>query len=315
MVDLYVFFEYRFEKLFKSKSEKFQIKDWHFYIKNSFGFNAFARRYKGYNLIGITNSYVIHTSKIFHENHFKNILLAGLKLEKELSDAFSYLEENPTFKFESYMMNCSIEFTLGHEFQHILQFNSTKVKSDYELNENFDDSVFSLQKHAWEFDADRFGSFEVIKYAFGVYRKQKSRNPNVLKCLIYLGISSIIITRMLFYLNVIEENKKIKVQDFYTKKFSHPHPFVRIFNILEFSVDSANGPGFKIEIQDMINITLDISNIFFKSFLPNQSPMEMFFDMLDIESINLYNNELYDYAVNDEAIKNLLKARKINFDN
>ena len=41
-----------------------------------------------------------------------------------------------------------------------------------------------MQKHAWEFDADRFGSFDVLKYAFEVYRKLNYRNVEILKCLI-----------------------------------------------------------------------------------------------------------------------------------
>ena len=312
----YIFFESRFEELFKSKADILKIKDFHFYFKNGFGFNAFAKRFKGYNLIGVTNGYVIHTSKIFQEKYFKNIVLAGLKGEKKLSDAFAYLEENIDFKYSSYMMNCSIEFTFGHEFQHILQFNSSEISKNYEFSENYDDSEFSMQKHAWEFDADRFGSFDVLKFAFEVYRKQKYRNLEILKCLIYLGISSVIITRMLFYLNVLDSNQQIKVQKFYTKEFSHPHPFFRIFNILEFSIDSANDllPELKIETQDMLNNTLNISNIFFNSFLPNQNPLENFFKMLDIESVNLYNNELYEYAVKDENIKKLLKTRRINFE-
>lgn len=316
LISTYNFFESRFEELFKSKAEIFKINDCHFYFKNGFGFNAFAKRFKGYNLIGVTNGYVIHTSKIFHDNYFQYISLAGLKAEKNLSDAFAYLEENLNFKFSTYMMNCSIEFTFGHEFQHTLQFNSAKINGNYEFSENFDESEFSMQKHAWEFDADRFGCFDVLKYAFEIYRKLNYRNVEILRCLIYSGISSIIITRMLFYLNVLDPNQQIKVQNFYTKEFSHPHPFLRIFNILEFSVDSANDlfSELKIETQDMLNNTLNISNIFIKSFLPNQNPLENFFKMLDIESINLYNNELYEYAIKDEAIRNLLKTRRINFE-
>ena len=316
LIITYNFFESRFEELFKTKADIFKINDCHFYFKNGFGFNAFAKRFKGYNLIGVTNGYVVHTSNIFQEKYFKNIFLAGLKGEKKLSDAFTYLEENVNFEFSNYMMNCSIEFTFGHEFQHILQFNSNKVSKNYEFSENNDKSEFSMQKHAWEFDADRFGAFDVLKFAFEVYCKLNYRNMEILRCLIYSGISSVIITRMLFYLNVLNSNQQIKVQNFYTKEFSHPHPFLRIFNILEFSVDSANDlfPELKIKTQDMLNNTLNISNIFFNSFLPNQNPLKNFFEMLDVESINLYNNELYEYAVKDDNIKNLLKARRINFE-
>jgi hypothetical protein len=313
---VYSYFENRFIELFKWKVEIFNLKDWHFYIKNGFGFNAFARTYKGYNIIGITNGYVVHTSKIFNENHFKYMSLAGLKGYKELSEEFAYLEENPNFQFGSYMRNCAIEFTLGHEFQHILQFNSSNIKLSHELHENPDESQFSMQRHVWEFDADRFGSFDVLKYAFEVYRRLNCKNVEVLKCLIYLGVSSVVITRILFYLNAFNANQAINVQEFYTKEFSHPHPFVRIFNILEFSIESANDMIHSINIgtQEMLNLTLEISYIFFKSFLPDQDPLKNFFEMLDVERINEYNNELYEHAVKDEVIRSLLTTRGIHFE-
>lgn len=316
LIELYKFFEDRFCELYKLKADIFKINDWCFYIKSDVGFNAFAQRKKGYNIIGITNGYVIHSSKIFDDNYCNLIFLAGLKCKKELSEAFAELEKNPDFKFSNYLLNCSIEFTFGHEFQHILQFNSDFIKSTYFSSENSETTTFSIQKHAWEFDADRFGIFDVLKYSFEIYRSLQTSNREILKALIFSGISSIIITRLLFYLNIIHSNKTIKVEEFYTKKFSHPHPFLRIFNIIEYSVACSNDlfSDLKIENQEMLNNTLNISNIFLKSYIPNEQPMEKFFEMLDVDRINNYNNELFTYAIQDKAIKNLLIARKIKFE-
>ncbi len=213
------------------------------------------------------------------------------------------------------MRNCLIEFTFGHEFQHILQLNSDSCSSSYAFGENNCDSEYSIKKHAWEFDADRFGAFEVLKYSFNVYRGLKVDNTELLKCLIYPEVASLVITRLLFYLNIVEKTNIIKIQELYTNKFSHPHPFVRIINIIDFTVNCCQDDfaALSITFQDMLNYTLKISKLFFKSYIPEQNPLESFFEMLDVNVVNHYNHELYEFAINDNAIRSLLLRRNINF--
>lgn len=314
--EIYSYFENKFVELYELRAKHYQLNDYCFYIKNGFGFNAFAKKIKGYNIIGITNGYAILSSEIFNKNNCKFIFSAGLKCDAALSNSFAELEERIDFSYSKFMMDCSISFTFGHEFQHILQFNSDSLKSDYSMSENTDKVEFSMQKHAWEFDADRFGILEVIKYAFEINRMLKTKDSRYLKCLIYVGVSSIIITRLLFYFNIIQNKTNIRIEEFYTKKYSHPHPLIRIFNILEYSVEDCKDSltNVKIEMQEMLNNTFNISNIFLTEYIGNKDILKELFDMIDLDKINHYNNELYDYAINDKAIRTLLKKRNINFD-
>jgi hypothetical protein len=219
------------------------------------------------------------------------------------------------------MLDCSIQFTFSHEFQHILQLNSTQIKSNYEFNENLDSSDFDIRKHAWEYDADRFASFEVLKYIFIKNRESGNRKDSVLKGMFFLGLSSVFITKLLFYFRVTtlnQSNKTTNRQEFYTKNFSHPHPLVRLFNVIDYYYDNIRTtlPNLNISKQELLNNTLGIVKIFFNSVLPNQAALkEIFKDLnLHLDTINSYNEELYDVAIRDESIKSLLISRGINFE-
>ena len=218
------------------------------------------------------------------------------------------------------MLNCSIEYTFAHEFQHILQFNSSKISKNVLYSENLDKNDFNLKKHSWEFDADRMASYEVLKYAFSVYANLKNKNNEKLKCLFYIALASIVITKNLFYfgvMNQVNQEYTLKKQDFYTKQFSHPHPLVRIFNILDYFRDNIKDdfPTLEIDSQELFNNVLKISNLYFDNLIPNQNAMQLFFqDIKDnIDEIYRYNQELYDFAIKDKSIKKLLKKRRIKF--
>jgi hypothetical protein len=115
------------------------------------------------------------------------------------------------------------------------------------------------------------------------------------------------------------EKYTINKQDFYTKKYSHPHPLVRQYNILEFFHASIKDdfPHLNIDAQQLLNNVLGISKLYFDSLIPNQTRisnhLEESIDLLD--EINEYNGELYDYAVKDNSIKNLLISSGSNLEN
>ena len=45
------------------------------------------------------------------------------------------------------MLDCSIHFTFSHEFQHILQLNSSKIAHGFRYSENLDTANFNLTNH------------------------------------------------------------------------------------------------------------------------------------------------------------------------
>ncbi len=114
-------------------------------------------------------------------------------------------------------------------------------------------------------------------------------------------------------MNQIENNTSIYVPPFYTEKYSHPHPLVRIINIFDYFLSSISDdfPKLKIELQPALNNVLAIINkLYFDSIAKNSDVMGLFFGELGTfsEEINTYNNKLYDVAISDVSIKTLLNS-------
>lgn len=320
LIDTYQYFEKKFQELYQLSADVFHLDNCFFYISNSYRCNAFAGRIENHNIIGITNGYPVLIKDKFNDKFFSTSLCIAFINKKSISEAYCDLHKDQNFKFNEFVLNCSIEYTFAHEFQHILQFNSSKISKDVLYSENLDKNDFNLKKHSWEFDADRMASYEVLKYAFSVYANLKNKNNEKLKCLFYIALASIVITKNLFYfgvMNQVNQEYTLKKQDFYTKQFSHPHPLVRIFNILDYFRDNIKDdfPTLEIDSQELFNNVLKISNLYFDNLIPNQNAMQLFFqDIKDnIDEIYRYNQELYDFAIKDKSIKNLLKKRGIKF--
>jgi hypothetical protein len=108
----------------------------------------------------------------------------------------------------------------------------------------------------------------------------------------------------------------IRKVPFYTENYSHPHPLVRMINIFSYFCDCVKDdfPKLKIEMQEVFNNVLAINKVYFDSLIKNSDAIEGFLDDLIAfsEEIHAYNNKLYDVAINDESIKNLLKISGIN---
>jgi len=320
LISIYKYFEEKFQELYQSYAGIFHLDNCAFYIrKDYYRCNAFARKIDEYNIIAITNAYPVLMKDKFNDQ-FSNIICIGFINEKSISDAYCDLHEDPGFEFNEFMLNCSIQYTFSHEFQHILQFNSSKIPKNFLYSENLDKSDFSLKKHVWEFDADRMASYEVLKYAFSVYRSLKDKDNEKLKCMLYLALASIVITKSLFYFGVTNPTNSectIDKQHFYTKQYSHPHPLVRIYNMVEYFYDNIKDdfPKLDIDCQQILNNVLGISKLYFDNLIPNQNVMQYYFDdtIKFIDEINHYNQELYDLAIKDKSISSLLKKRGINF--
>lgn len=317
LVNRYAFFDRTFQALYNRKAEQYKLKDCHFYLKNDRSYNAFASCKKGYNLIGITNGYV-QIQDIFDVKKTSDFLFIALKNEMDISEAYANLWMEDLFNVHTFMVDCSIQFTFGHEFQHILQFNSSKIKKEQSCHENLVLSKFDILHHVREYDADRFASFEVLKYVFQFKNTLRNKSGNVYKCLLFLGLGSLFITKLLFYFGITNFNQTIRKQAFYTKAYSHPHPFVRIINIIDYYLEQIEQfhPDLKMSKQELLNNSLGIVGIYLNTILPGKNaPAELLDDLfLHIDEINDYNNELYDVAATNESIRDLLIARGIQFE-
>ncbi|WP_088890673.1 hypothetical protein [Leptolyngbya ohadii] len=321
LIEVYEYFEEKFKNLYQSYAGIFCLDNCIFYISEDYyRCNAFAGIVQNHNIIGITNGYPILMKDRFDEKYFSNIVCIGFINEKIISDAYCDLYEDQNFKFDEFMLNCSIQYTFRHEFQHILQFNSSRLLKNSLCSENLDKSGFSLRKHAWEFDADRMACYEVLKYTFSVYRSLKDKGNEKLKCIFYIALASIVITKNLFYFGVtnpISLEYTIDKQDFYTKQYSHPHPLVRICNMIEYFYSNIKNdfPDINIDPQEILNNVLGISKIYFDNLISNQNIMQDYFkDAIKFaDEINSYNQELYNFAIKDESINALLRRQQIRF--
>lgn len=320
LVDTYSYFEKKFQELLKNYADAYNLNNCFFYIKNEFYCNAFASKRQDYNIIGITNAYPILMKDKFDEKFFSNIIYVAFFNDKSISDAYADLYADSTFQFNSFMLDCSIQYTFSHEFRHLLQFNSSNLFNNFNYSENLDTTSFDIEKHVWEFDADRMAAYEVLKYVFSVHRVLHNKSDEKLLCLMYLALSSMFITKDLFHFSIMNQTNSekytINKQDFYTKKYSHPHPLVRKYNIFEFFHDNINAdfPHLKLDTQQLLNNVLGISKLYFDALIPNQKEFYMHYhestDLLG--KIHEYNGELYDYAVKDESIKGLLSRYSVS---
>lgn len=319
----YKSFEDKFQKSLNFGAENFNIKNVVFYIKNGFSCNASASRIGKHNIITITNGYPILILEKFDKEYFIKVVLVALLNEKIISNAYVDLLQDSNFEFSQFMLECSLKYTFNHEFRHLLQFNSNPEGVDFSFNENLSKDEFSIKKHAWEFDADRIASYEVLKYVFRIAVNLKVRKSDKFICLLFLGLASMVITKILFYFGIMNQPQKgkdysIEKQKFYTKKYSHPHPLMRISNIIEYYIENIKSdfPDIKIDSQTLlINIT-GILKLYLDSIIPKNNIMQDFFDdwISYSNEIDKYNDEIYDYAINDKSIRELLILRGVKFE-
>ena len=323
----YQHFENEFEKLYLDKINRFKLKDCFFYIKSDLSCNAFARNKRGYNIIGITNGYAVQMLDAFDERYFSNISMLSLSLmnlnEVNIADGYATLHEINDFKVNKFMLDCSTQFTFSHEFQHILQFNSSKIIMDNYLSENIDLSEFDIKRHAWELDADWFAMWDVLTHILNVknnyyFTQKKNIDKNTFICLLFLGVGSVCITKTLSYFGAWNFNQNIQKFEFYTKKYSHPHPLVRLLNLIDCFYDQITDsfPSLNIDKQSLLNNVSGIITVYFNSFTPKNTVItDIFKDMdLYLDIANNYKAELYNVGVNDDSIRTLLIKRGINFE-
>lgn len=317
-IDRYTYFENTFNTLFEGYASAFKLKGCLFYIENDSRCNAFARRIEGYNIIGITSGYVVCLDKLFERDYHKQILLLALKNNVVTSEAYCDLIQRPEFNLNKFTLDCSINFTFGHEFRHILQTNTENILSDFNFSEIINASTYNLKNHVWEFDADRLASFQVIRHIFNVKNELKIKNNEEIKCLLYIGMSSIIITKLLFYFgltNVVTPTE-VEKTPFYMKEKSHPHPFARILYIFDFYFENLEAilPKTSVKKQELLNNSLMISRIYLNSIIANKNLIEIFLDDLNnYDQINDFNTELYDSALKDKTIKFLWDNKGAHF--
>lgn len=220
-------------------SEKENISPNIFLYTNSFEINAKAGFVNGQNVIlinlGLMKNCLLNYSENkklneFVENKFHDLI-------KKLDNPISYLA-----------FQLTTQFTYYHELAHLFQF--CKKKSEIELQERKTDDKYDLVKHKLEINADTYASIAIathlqqyIDKIFGNEIDQKMASDTI----------KILGPCLLNY--VINFSEKTEI---YIDNYSHPHPFLRLLNIiLNISNHIESMPNLKEK-----NILLNGSEIF-----------------------------------------------------
>lgn len=257
------------------------------------------------NIFLYTNSYEINAKAGFVNG--QNVILINLGLMKNCLSNYSENEKLNEFvenkfpeltnKFDnpiSYLaFQLTTQFTYYHELAHLFQF--CKKKNEIELQERKIDDKYDLVKHKLEINADTYASIAIathlqqyIDKIFGNEINQKIATDTI----------KILGACLLNY--VINFSDKAEI---YIDNYSHPHPFLRLLNIiLNISNHIESMPNLSEK-----NITLNGSDIF-------RSILEFY---QELEDNGIFQTKFSDLVYKTEAFYNeILKYMNeiLNFD-
>ncbi len=234
--------------------DEYRINPSHFFYENDFEINACAyqrdgRRFISVNRGSIDNLWTFYTdhADIFQDARFAHYIeIAG---HKEISAEY-FLYQYTTLYF------------FYHELGHLIQHNDNPVP--FQLLENLaesDNEGDALQHQILEFDADWFAATQLAFRLVGYYRNDETGDFNCsveqLTLVVSLGLSA------MFNYYVLSANR---FPEIYYKQKSHPHPFVRITNVLTYITENIN-PNLPIEFNVDYNAALSNAIILSEQFL------------------------------------------------
>ncbi|MBO0356172.1 MULTISPECIES: hypothetical protein [Flagellimonas] len=281
----------------------FGVEPAYFYFWDTYRINAVAGKGK--------SAYRIRFSKPYMEALYGKLGRKGQFFDKTDWVAFKNLQNITPNSLEFLMFQASTIFTFYHEFAHLVQYKD-KV---FSMNEHSTDDTYSYEKHVFEYDADLNGCQFVSVYFQQFFQEQipePYQTDNNYKRLMYLGISSILITQLLFLYGKIYPFQPENLDtDFYTREKSHPHTLVRAKYIIEHYVNVAKANGVKIDFGDTTRNVTIICNEFFKDSGLFKNFIEGFQNHFD--EINAYALDLYiGQRNNSNCIKHKIKLFGFN---
>lgn len=266
-------------------SERENISPNIFIYTNFFDVNAKAGFVNGQNVILIN----LGLMKNCLSNYLENKKLDNY-IENKFPDLINKLD-NPM----GYLaFQLTTQFTYYHELAHLFQFSKKKI--EIELQERKTDDEYDLIKHKLEINADTYASIAIathlqqyIDKIFGDEITQETATSTI----------KILGACLLNY--VINFSDKFEI---YINKYSHPHPFLRLLNIiLNISNHIESMPNLKGK-----NIVLNGREIF-------RSILEFY---QDLEDNGVFSTKFSDLVYKNEAffldILNYMKEI-LNFDN
>ncbi len=259
-----------------------------FVFTGFFGVNARATKTEnGYFIILIYKGLL----KLCYDNFFINNKLNEYfeKSYPQIIKAF----DNPLSYIGYQITTC---FTYYHELAHLVQFEKLECSS-LSQEKSDSNSKYSLDNHKLEINADAFASRRIslhiqeyieIRFIENINKKVVSDTIQIICCCLMYYICS-------FY---------PKLEQLYIKEHLHPHPIIRLFNILLNITNLFNKSPFLLKrnikidpisaIDDVFDLYIDLEkqgvfNSNFSEALDNA--------ILRLDEIKKYTKELTDFDV------------------
>ena len=194
------------------------------FMRPSFNINARAIKSPKYFLIGTNNGVIDFLFTNFKNNPSLFDKIKSVEKYKDLEDKL----DNP---FHTLMYQANLNFTFYHEMGHLVQFSKRGIKSAKISELASKSSVFNLQDHVDEIDADTFSCLYASGHVYQYIINYVSTNPDEQEMVIL--ISTITTAISLYLLSFPSYNV-----DYYEKEGTHPHVMIRVLNVINVVIDS-----------------------------------------------------------------------------
>jgi hypothetical protein len=243
-------------------SSKYGVKSSYFFFYNSRNINAKAGISKGFNIICINAGLIIWLIENFSQQS---------KFNEKLKLRFPNIYENLDNSINTLMYQMTMHFTFYHELAHLIQQSEQLQK--YIQERPIEVLDFDLTRHKLELDADLFSSVSLAshiqQYALKIFKENIDNNK--IESLIEIFASSLLIYLLSF---------KTAQENIYYFENSHPHPIIRIFNIVMVITDYCKkSPKF-----NELGIEIDSMNVFMNSIEISKNLETEYFGTSTIEA-------------------------------
>ena len=211
----------------KKLIQDYQLGDVLFFINSDEGNSAYAEFSGAYPIISIgallykNLAWEFDNNKVFI-NQMNDFVHGGLFV-------------SPSPNVDSLMFQAVINFLFFHELGHIIQFKDGNLARRKEAtNEKIED--FDIIDHLEEIDADTFACMMAVEQIMHYYSElskgfKEYQTKETIEKILLIHIVSI---SQMFILFMIDDG------DFYLKQHTHPHPSIRIMNLVSRLIEFLN---------------------------------------------------------------------------
>lgn len=184
-----------------------------FLYSNDFSINAKARKKNNQNVILINIGLIQNCIDEYLYNHALNDFI--ISKEPYLADRFDSSLSYLAFQITT-------QFTYYHELAHLFQFSN--ISKEQEFQERGSDDKFDIIKHKLEINADTYSSICIATHIHQYINNTFGDNINqefASKTITILGACL-----LEYIMNFTSE------YNLYFEEYSHPHPLIRLLNII-----------------------------------------------------------------------------------